>query len=70
MMGLHEIQQENDAFVARAEAKRKASLRRLKQRIARRGFMVADPTECVVRIEDVNAAIAEWDAAERRRGAR
>jgi hypothetical protein len=68
--GLAELTAENDALVKRAEAKRKASLRRLKQRIANAGFMVADPTERVVRVADVNAAIADWDAAERKRGAR
>jgi hypothetical protein len=71
--GLAELTAENDALVARAEAKRKASLRRLKQRIAnvtsdvvgdRDGFMRA------VTRRDINAAIDEWDAAERRKGSR
>ena len=67
MKGLLELQAENDAAVARAEAKRKASLRRLKQRIANINWKHERLPDMV---GDINAAIDAWDAAERKRGAR
>jgi hypothetical protein len=68
MKGLLELQAENDAAVARAEAKRTASLRRLKQRIANLIHPITLSTSPLRR--DINAAIDAWDAAERKRGAR
>ena len=67
MKGLVELTAEN--LVARAEAKRKASLRRLKQRIANIAYFVHYQSGRDMR-RDINAAIDAWDAAERKRGMR
>jgi hypothetical protein len=69
MRSLSEIVADNDAAVTRAEAKRKASLRRLKQRIANAAWMFTPELGDAVR-RKLNKAIDAWDAAEQKRGAR
>lgn len=68
--GLAELTAENDALVARAEAKRKASLRRLQRRIRTQisGWGGQDPKADRNLMTFVNHAIREWDKAERKRG--
>lgn len=71
MKGLAELTAENDELVARAETKRKGSLRRLKQRI--QNILTKYPLYGADRgdaVSDIGLAIEEWDAAERKRGAR
>lgn len=63
MKGLAELQAENDALVSRAEAKQRASLRRLKQRIAR---VMWRPEDRRYR-SSAFRAIDEWAAKERKR---
>ena len=63
--GLTELTAENDALVAKAEARAAASLRRLKQRVA---ACISWDSDLVRR--DVREAIDAWDRAERKRGAR
>ena len=67
MRGLSEIVADNAAIEKQLAARRKASLRRLKQRIAN----MLHGAESVVWIRSaVNQAIDAWDAAERKRGLR
>lgn len=62
MKGLLELTAENDAIMARAEAKRRASIRRLKARIAR--IFIDEVTT----YDRIYRAIDAWHAAEKRRG--
>lgn len=66
MRGLSEIVADNFVIEARLEAKRKASLKRLKSRLAR--YLRVGNDKWLR--SSIYAAIAAWDAAERKRGAR
>lgn len=68
MKGISEIVAENDAIIARIRKREAASLKRLKQRIARIVYDPLKPARFVRR--DINEAIDEWHAAERKRGSR
>jgi hypothetical protein len=68
--GLLEIQRDNDAAVARAESKRTASLRRLKQRIANLTHSPHLGTSRRDMRRQINATIDAWAAAEEKRGGR
>lgn len=63
MKGLAEIQAENDAIIERVRENEKASIRRLKKRIARVLWRLEDHRYRVSAFQ----AIDEWHAAERRR---
>ena len=67
MKGLAELTAENAALVARAVAARKASLRRLKQRIANLTHSPHLGTSRREMRKQINAAVDAWDAAEQRR---
>lgn len=64
MKGLAELIAENDELVRRADKRRAASIRRLKQRIAR--IFIDEVTT----YDRIYAAIDRWYAAEQKRGAR
>lgn len=66
MKGLAELTAENNALIERADKRRAASIRRLKQRIARASYMFNRMTDGRVRRE-INACIDAWYAAETRK---